>query len=325
MTDTDTTAEPQTLQVYISGGATNLSRDLTRRLVAAGHGVTVWVATAKQAKAVREDGGLPVYGATTHPAMVADNLTIAEANLVINLAPMNANIPPYVRPDWLQVADQLRQEALTLVEAVNRLQTPPRVIHTSYTFLYADTTDPVGEDAPLRAGDNPFLAAALEAEHAIITHTQATVLRVGYLFSEATTDPIRAVEQMLKRSLTPAYFGKPGAKANWLRTEDLVTALFAAAQAEADGKIYNIVSDTPLSVYDFIAAFAHKLGLSVPSQLPPAIARTLYSKVYVDLVTASTPATNTLARAELGWEPRFADIDAALDDMLLTWRATAQA
>jgi nucleoside-diphosphate-sugar epimerase len=312
----------ETRSVFISGGLSPLSRGLAAALTAAGHSVALWVASSADADAAREFGALPVYGDPTDVALVSGNLKLTESDVVVHLAPMAYNTPPFVRRDWSAAADALKAQTAALVAGVQANDGVKQFITTSYTFLYADAEDPVNEDAPLREKSvSGFIAAALDAEHAA-AEVNATVLRIGYLFSDAADDPTHKLEAMLKRGFTPGYFGAADSLASWARTEDVLSAVVGAITNEATG-VYNIAADNALSPYNFLSALGSKIGLSVPANVPAFMASGMFGKDYAALLGTSVAVDNAKARESLGWTPKFATVEAGLDDMLLAWRATA--
>ncbi len=312
----------QFLSVYITGGGTPLSRDLTRRLVADGHSVTVWVATSRQAIEVREDGGLPVYGNADNPIIVADNLRLAGANAVLNLAPAKVNVAPTLRRDWAAAAAQLTAETNALIEAVAAADAVETFVQASYAFVYVDSDEAATENDALREGGSAFLEAAVAADVAV-RQAGGTVVRAGFLFSDAPDDPLHAIQDTLRHSLTPTYIGNPDATANWVLLADFADVLLRVLASDDRAAAYNLAYDPPHSVYNFAALFGEKLGLQMPSPLPPALARVAVGAEAFALLNTSVAVDSTLARERLGWSPAFASIDAALEDILLTWRTRA--
>jgi nucleoside-diphosphate-sugar epimerase len=318
--ETTPQAEDETRSVYISGGATPLATSVAALLVEAGHSVALQVNGSDGANAARAAGALPVYGDADNVTLVADNLTLAEADTVLNLAPARFLSAPVGRRNWEADAAALTVEMGALKAAVTGNEAITTVVHISSTLAYEESEEPVAEDAPLSHDSHPFIAALVAVE-ADAAEMNAVVLRTGYLFGTSDADPLVGFEKTLRRGLTPSFFGKPGAKAGWLRTEDLVSAVMAALDAEPGA--YNVVIDDQQGVYAFLLSLGEKLGLSLPSNMPAPLARGIVGKHFVTLASRSTPASNAHAKASLGWSPRFADVDAALEDMLLTWRTHA--
>jgi nucleoside-diphosphate-sugar epimerase len=319
MTDDEKTLH----SVYLSGGVTSVSLDLTRQLTEAGHSVALWVEKSDEATQLRAVGGLPLYGDVTNEVIARDNLSIAEATVVINLTPLHYAAPPLVKQDWEAAAHRLKAETEALASAIAATETVELFIQMSYTFLYEDKSDPVGTDQPLRhSGVSAFVDAALAADQ-IAQDANACVLRVGYAFGDSSDDPIFDIEGRLRRTLTPSYFGPANATANWVHSSDLVQAILVAVESKAAGTAYNLTMDTPMSVYDFVVLLASKLGLSAPSTVPGPMGRTVVGKEVLALLKLSANASNNSAVEELGWQPNFRSLDEALEDVLLTWRTRA--
>jgi nucleoside-diphosphate-sugar epimerase len=70
--------------------------------------------------------------------------------------------------------------------------------------------------------------------------------------------------------------------------------------------IYNIVDDEPAPVATWLPALASKLGAPPPRRVPRFVGRLAAGEAGVVMMTEIRGASNAKARAELGWEPRFA-------------------
>ncbi|MEO0561719.1 MAG: NAD(P)-dependent oxidoreductase [Chloroflexota bacterium] len=308
------------LSVYITGGATPLSLAVARHLTDAGHSVAGWVGTADEANALRAVGGLPVYGDPSRSALVADHLTLAEVDTVVHLMPQTLNVPtPLTDMNWAKAAEQLVAQTETLVTAIEQVGTVKHFVTSSFAFLYADAADPVAEDAATRTDGGDFIAAALTAEAAAI-EAGAVVLRAGYPFSKGADTPLHKIEKLLRRVPTPIYLGKPENTSNWVYADDLAAAVFVATTSEAEG-IYNIAMDAHPSVPGFMAQLGAQLGLALPPTAPPFVARGAMGKHYNQLLAPSVAVSSERAKSELGWSPQYTDVEAALEEILLSWRA----
>jgi nucleoside-diphosphate-sugar epimerase len=62
-------------------------------------------------------------------------------------------------------------------------------------------------------------------------------------------------------------------------------------------------------------------GLGVPGRIPLFFRRVLTTNLQRQIMKLETHPSNTAARATLDWSPRFRNIEAGIDDLLLTWRA----
>ncbi len=97
---------------------------------------------------------------------------------------------------------------------------------------------------------------------------------------------------------------KTGQVFSRIHVEDIVTGLLASLDRPRAGGVYNLVDDEPAPPQDVMEHAARLLGVPVPPDLPfnelglsPATRR-FYAE--------NKRVSNALAKAELGWRPRYA-------------------
>jgi nucleoside-diphosphate-sugar epimerase len=96
---------------------------------------------------------------------------------------------------------------------------------------------------------------------------------------------------------------RPGQVFSRIHVADLAAALEASIAHPRAGGIYNICDDEPCPPQDVIAYAAELLGIEPPPLVPydaeatPAASRRFFSE--------SKRVSNALAKAELGWRPRY--------------------
>ncbi|MFZ4815414.1 MAG: NAD-dependent epimerase/dehydratase family protein [Phototrophicaceae bacterium] len=304
------TETPNTHHIFLTGGASALGRATVRALAAAGHQVTSTAPTSLDANHLRADGALPVYSAPTDSKAIANMLKMAKTDTVIHLAPQAYNSAPFGRHDWDAAALQLHAETEALLEAA-AASGVKSFIHTSFASLPDHNDDHL-----------PFFEVAATLEAAVLA-INGCVLRVGFLFGESPEDPLHELERLLRRGL-PFAVGDSHAHAYWLAAADLPAALVNAVRVQPAAETLALVNDTPLTVAAFAKLFASKIGLSLPGALPAfMIGQGNNGKTQAAILSSHTSVEAAPARERLNWKPRFATTDAALEDILLTWRASA--
>lgn len=115
-------------------------------------------------------------------------------------------------------------------------------------------------------------------------------------------------EEIVKRLRQPGRFVVIGSGQNvWdvVRVEDVASACVEAAERAADGSLYHVVDDEPLSYYEFVALTAQALGVGPPRRLPAWLASRVAGADPVRAVIRSARSSNTRIKRELGWEPRY--------------------
>lgn len=307
--------------IYINDATTAIGRTLTALLVAGGHNVNARVNTALEADAIRQMGALPIYGDVTRTGEVLSTLRLTEAEVVVNMLPQTYNQVPWLTQDWAVASQTIRGAGVATAEAIQ--QSPvKRYITTSFTYLYRDHDHMVDETAKTRkAKGNAWFQSLLEAEVASLG-VGATVFRLGHLYSAEATDPIRQLEQIVLRA-NPTLTGSKTNLTNWTRAESAARALVSAVAADSLESAYNLVDHEAVSAYDALSLLSRKLGLSTPPSLPSLLAGMQYGEDHMAILNTNVSVSNERVKAAFNWKPRFSTLDASLEDVLLTWRATA--
>lgn len=305
-TAASTAASTTPQSVFVTGGGTSIGRETIRQLRAAGYRVTATAVTQKEAHALRALGALPTYPDFNRMGEIRTALRIADAKLIIHLAPQAANHTPHTPAEW---NERLAQETVALFKAAEEVGVE-FIVHTSYAFAGGESE---------AAGS--LLQSARRAERAALRSSiPACVLRLGYLYGAQSPELVTMRDTLkLGRMMSPGS----DVPAGWVYDSDAARALVLALQLRPAGSTLTIVDDHPVSPASFIGYFAETQGLGVPGRIPGFAARFFSSKTQMALMDIPFSATNAEARTTLGWQPRYTDTRAGIDEMLLTWRADA--
>jgi 2-alkyl-3-oxoalkanoate reductase len=92
---------------------------------------------------------------------------------------------------------------------------------------------------------------------------------------------------------------------SFIHVDDAADATVAAVERGAPG-VYDVVDDAPTPMRDWLPAFAEAVGAKKPLRVPVWLARLVAGKQAVGFLTRMKGASNAKARAELGWQPRWA-------------------
>jgi nucleoside-diphosphate-sugar epimerase len=95
-----------------------------------------------------------------------------------------------------------------------------------------------------------------------------------------------------------------------------------AVQRRPAGRTLTVIDDRLAPPAAFVRYLAESASLGVPGGLPPFVGNLLSNRQQLAVMNLDVHADNRAAREALGWAPRFAGYQAAIDDMLLHWRAT---
>ena len=99
--------------------------------------------------------------------------------------------------------------------------------------------------------------------------------------------------------------GKGAGTFSFIHVDDAAAATVAAMERGAPG-IYNVVDDEPAPMREWVPAYAEAVGAKRPGRVPGWLARLLAGRYTASMATQLRGASNAKAKAELGWEPRYA-------------------
>lgn len=307
--------ETSALSVFITGGTNFVGRAVTRFLVAEGHAVTAMTVGTAGGNMVREDGGLPVYADPYRAGEIRSVLHMAQADVVLNLAPQAYNHIPNIKAKWDERV--LTDGTETILEAAQAAGVK-FFIHASYAFLYGDTGGEwVDESAPLRVpDDNLIFEAAVQAEKLVqASDMPSCILRVGYAYGPSS----KALSELSSSLGRSVILGRDQAYSNWIHTDDLASALLLAADHQGTDEIFNIVDDEPATPVEFVNFFAESMGLPHPGRALPLLARP--TKEQLILLDTSVKVKNEKAKEKLDWAPKYPSYRQGIEHTLLNWRA----
>lgn len=307
------------LSVFLTGGDTGLGREVTRQLVARGHRVTATVSGLDSAADLRADGGLPVYNDLFRASEIAAALKMAEANVVVNLAPQAVNSLPFSTTNWDAYARLLSESTAALAEAAAQIGVG-FIVHTSFTFLYGHTTN--ADESASIVTNNPLFAAAAQAEQSVLKGSvPGCVLRAGFEYGGGSPS-LHTLRDILRagRSL---MLGDDHHAVSWIHAADLANAVVLAVEQQPAGEIFNVVDDNSASTGTFVDHFAESFGVMHPRRqsMPHFVANAVLNKVYLAMLDVAASAKNDKAKTRLGWTPRYPHHKQGIEQTLLAWRA----
>jgi nucleoside-diphosphate-sugar epimerase len=131
---------------------------------------------------------------------------------------------------------------------------------------------------------------------------EGVVLRYGLFYGP---DNAATLEQlaMVRRRRLPRVRGDEGLLP-LIHLDDAVSATVAALERGVSGGVYDIVDDRPASFSDVVSEMARLTGAPRPHTVPGWLLR-LTAPYLARLLTTKLQLSNTAARRELGWSPRY--------------------
>lgn len=308
------------LNIFITGGASGVAREATRQAIARGHKVTILTQGSDGANKARQDGALPAYSDPTRAGELKSLFTMSKIDVVIHLLPQIGNSFP--SKDGYEAQERMMvQSAVALVEAAKEAGVK-FIVYASYASVVGDThgewltEDQVGHQ-------NRALRPILAAEHQVMTSgLNACVLRAGFIYGGETAS-VHALGDVIRRGRSP-YLGDSHSVHNWIYEADLAQAAVLAAEKQPAGEIINVVDDEPVSALAFANYLATGLGMSAleASSQPAFVLQRSTSPIQRLLLDASARLKNDKAKQVLGWQPRYPNYRAGLEQTMLQWRAS---
>lgn len=319
--NTDATEQAQKT-LFVTGAANGVGLALTTLAVKAGYKVigTTDLGTVG-AYRIRHAGGIPVYPDLTRESAVYSAIQMAKADIVIHAAAQDLNGIPQATVAYDEKLAWLEASTEAIFTAAGRADVE-RIIHLSAANAYANSTDPVTEDASLDTSS--ALGSALHnAEEVVLDGgIPGYVLRTGYIMGTHNSSAV--VMEMLRAGRGMLASDKPVA---WAHEDDVARAIMAIIELDTDpgvANIYNIASEDTISPSEFMRRFGDEYGTGAPNGMPDFMIQLRTHAVQRAIMDKSVLLNTTKAQNDLGWSPQ-GTVDGAIDKFLLMMRTEESA
>ncbi|MEO3829211.1 NAD(P)-dependent oxidoreductase [Actinomadura sp. B10D3] len=198
------------------------------------------------------------------------------------------------------------QAAHTLYQAAQRVGAS-RVLTQSLAYAYQPGTGLADEDAPLWTHRTPrrfapVLHALLELER-LTDEAGGLVLRYGHLYGPGSAYAPDGSFAARVRARKVPLVGGGHSTLSFTHADDAATAVVAALDKDVTG-VLNVVDDTPVTMHEFLPAYAALLDAPVPRRVPAALARLTTGSWGAAFMNGLRGADNSRARRRLDWRPR---------------------
>lgn len=294
------------MRVFVAGASGALGRRLVPHLIEARHEVIGAHNSPARAGLLRALGAEPVRLDLLDRRAVRRAVLDSKPDAIVHQATALANAKFGRSLDRTFAAtNRLRTEGTDALLAAAREAGVHRFVAQSFApYLYArqggpikTEADPVDATPPLNTGQTHAAIAYLEKETLAFC---GVALRYGGFYGAANDG---LIEPVRKRQFP--VVGDGGGIFSWLHLDDGAAATVLALE-QAWPAIYNIVDDEPAPVRDWLPVLANALGAKPPRHVPAWLARLVAGQAAVVLGTQARGASNTKAKRELGWTPRYA-------------------
>lgn len=299
------------MKVFVAGASGAIGRPLLRQLVAAGHEVTGMTRREERAEEIRAAGATAVVCDAFDKAALETAVKQAAPEVVIN---QMTSLPQQYNPrkaSFYAATDRVRREGgHNLIDAA-KAAGAKRFLTQSIAFLYAPKGDWVKtEDArPFEDAKGHFRSAVeamLGHEREVVDSPdfEGLVLRYGQFYGPGT---YYARDGHLGREVRRRRFpivGPGSGTFSFLHVEDAAGATVAALSNGTAG-IYNVVDDEPAPLHEWLPVYAETLGAKPPRRVPVWLAKLVAGASVAEMAVGLRGASNTKAKRELGWQPKY--------------------
>ena len=291
-----------------------MGKYLVPMLVEAGHTVVATTRSADRAVAIRAMGAEPAVMDGLDRDSVRRAVLQAEPEVVLHqLTALTTKFDLKHFDRTFAVTNRLRTEATDhLVEAAQDAGAK-RLVAQSYAGWNQERSGASVKDesAPLdphpAKGSEQTMAAIRHLEEVVTTAPGLTgvVLRYGGFYGPGTSLSIGGdmIEPVRNRQFP--VVGTGAGMWSFIHIEDAARATLSALDHGETG-IYNIVDDEPAPVGEWLPYLAKAIGAKPPRHYPVWVARQLIGEMGISVMEQTRGASNTKAKRELEWSPRYA-------------------
>jgi nucleoside-diphosphate-sugar epimerase len=301
------------VKVFVAGATGVIGRRMVPMLVERGHEVTAMTRSAGKADQLRAAGATPVIRDVFDADGLRTDVVAAGPEIVVHeLTDLPAAIDPRRAAEQFAGNDRIREEGTRNLVDAALAAGARRMVAQSIAFVYDVSGDGLKTESDLLFDDAPApwdrSVRAVRALEDAVTKTEGLegiVLRYGFFYGPGSSYA-RAGAQA--REVTRRRFpvvGKGSGVFSFIHVDDAASATVAAVEGGAPG-IYNVVDDEPAPLREWLLVYAEALGAKKPRRVPRFIARWVAGSYATMLATELRGASNARAKAELGWQPRYA-------------------
>lgn len=299
------------MRVFLAGASGAIGRPLIKALVHNGHEVIGLTRAEGKAAAITALGATPVIADALDRTALLRAVDGMHADAVLH--ELTALTKPPMRHSGMMPTDVLRTDGTANLLAAADILGAKRFITQSIIFGYGmrDHGDTVlTETSPFgaRAGNrnDPHIAAMRANEEQAFTAPEGIALRYGMFYG----GNLDSTAPALRSRGIPVF---RGGAIGWVHHDDAAAATVAALERGEAGQAYNIVDNLPATWSEVFSALADALDAPRPRHIPVPLFRLIAPYVSGFAIDTTMRVSNTKARAELGWTPRYSTYRDAMD------------
>jgi nucleoside-diphosphate-sugar epimerase len=293
------------MKVFVAGATGVVGRQLLPQLDAAGHQVVGTTRSDKGFGLLRRLGAEPVAVDLLDREAVRRAVGDARPDAVVHQATDLSGLGNNFRnfDKLFAMTNRLRTEGTEHLLAAATEAGVTRFVAHSYRWAF------VNEEGSIDPGLAPPAfrrsAAALRRLEDLVTSTAGGVaLRYGGFYGPHASLADGGPQITAIRNRRLPIVGDGGGYWTFLHVHDAASAAVAALTRGSG--VYVVVDDEPARTRDWLPYLAQVLGAKPPRRVPRWVGRLAAGEGATFLMTAAPAASNTRAKAELGWTPRYA-------------------
>jgi 2-alkyl-3-oxoalkanoate reductase len=298
------------MKFFVAGGTGAIGRPLIAELLAGGHEIVALTRSADQARYLIARGVEPAIADVFDRDAVKKVLSRAQPEVVIEQL---TALPGSYTPETMRAAapfnTRIRLEGGANVLAAAQAAGVRRYLRQSIAFWAMPGPGLADEETPLAFDASPAVAAdarvVTELEHRLLETPgiEGIVLRYGFFYGPGTWFNVDGdVARQVRQQQFPIIGNGEGVW-SWLHIEDAATATLAAAEQGNPG-IYLIANDRPLTVREWLPAFAQWVKAPRPLQVSVEDAFKAGGADAVYYGTHMRGVSNGKAKRALNFRPR---------------------
>lgn len=301
------------MRVLVAGATGAMGRQLVPALLAAGHQVAAMTRSAGKTAELAAVGAEPVVADGLDRAAVVRAVTEAAPEVIIHQMTGLAGMKSLKKLDAeFAVTNRLRTAGTDNLLAAAHAAGVQRAVAQSYgnwNYERTGTTlkteeDRLDPDPP--ANQRQTLKAIEYVERAVtgLDDFEGVALRYGSFYGPGTGISLDGdISAQVRRRAFPVV-GDGAGVWSFAHIEDAATAAITAAERGAPG-VCNICDDDPAPVAVWLPELARALGAKPPMHIPSWLGRLFVGDVGVSMMTRIRGVSNSKAKRELGWKPRY--------------------
>lgn len=297
------------MTVFVAGGSGAIGRPLVRALVAAGHHVTALTRSEQKKAELRALGAsVAVADALDRDALIAAVVAAHPTHVIHQLTAIPKD--GVRRASDLDATNHLRTEGTrNLLDAA---------IHAGARRFIVGSFAMLSPRGPVDAEPTDAAAAAVRSMESQVLEAskrgaiEGVILRYGMFYGFEAPSTVAMIDMVRKRRL-PIVRGDAG-QLPLIHVDDAVSATVIALDRAPAGAVYDIVDDRAVSLTEIVEAIARETGSAVPRKVPAWLVR-LVAPYAARITSMRIPLSNARAKAELGWQPKYATMRDGLAEM----------